>query len=1151
MIQSVRVDKNKSGHERWGSSEIYTDGNKFMQSNSELCSTKIITYILARLSQPNFGQMNITSPTPKDLKDTKKDPKKKLFYDFTNLYTVDKFGQSPEPYFEIDPSDTDFKHRFVSDFEKTLTALLARAKTQAAQSPKDVLQSLLVKIPKTLDQDSTSYRFESKSRTPGRAIQEVIDVPIQRIDVKMKITDDEGRCKTIKHKFNPEKIQKQIINKYSKYLTDDKFDTRTIVRQMTNEYSEAIDKIQRTVITVKVPKNFRVWLQDYNDYYQYREEVAEDNLVGEYLDKKLNNEAERVFDRSDPVFDKNAEKVMKASSKGDLHPTCEDDDEEESNDIVDDEVNAESEYINGEEGEEDEEDEEDEDDDDEYDEEEEEDDDSEEDSEKRWEARAKARKHDARKHKNYEEPAEDDVRPSKKGGKGDTRLASDEQGRKVDKNSMYYKQRNMGTNNSRNQSNGKGQKNKEYHDPDRHKDSPTRKYENKEAKQEQNSRIDEETSSDSEREATENNAEGVDSERDHVKKKQKSKARKEQKFGEKVTKSKKKGVLKNKNDNSEEDGGIDNDDKGDEYKRNENKARQSKSHKKKTSNSPAQRKMAKAQDQGSDSEENATPLKIKKSSKSKLKQDTEHEIDSQEENSESVNKMKRKAKKNNSKGRRKDNKNRNSPEGNENESDVNENQNDPNSGISDDENGSTNQNEQVKGRKKTNKSLQKSRDSVNIPSHKKSNPAAKKRNDKHGDADVAGDFADEGKDEYEVENEQQEEEEEEEEEDEDQSEEPSEEKRRPPKRIRSAKIVTTKAKQETVKAHERRSSVRTVKKKKIILREAKPLNQEESKISKDGHKSSTKNGPISNLPEIPKKQVRNINRSPIEGVSTKNQPQKYKQGADGSKFAINTNTLGQPLQGSGLGMRGDFNGIIGIHAGGKGIANTLSVQKSVSGMTPNIKRNLEARAEKSQMSEQAKANTDVHKSRESKYKHTGARGVEGLKDLRRSKTEVVDDIYGSRGDDGHLSADMAEEEKIEEEGEDEQGREETKENAFDFEKFLEDLKQNGKTKTSLIDMLLQAPSVLENDITVKDRAEVNRIPQHLKFESEEYERLFKKIYVWHSDLKTDLQEESEPDQLDELEDSDEGENGQDHDREKRKKEKQSKKEVDEDDEDDD
>lgn len=32
MIQSVQIEKKIPGHERWGSSEIYTDGNKFMQS---------------------------------------------------------------------------------------------------------------------------------------------------------------------------------------------------------------------------------------------------------------------------------------------------------------------------------------------------------------------------------------------------------------------------------------------------------------------------------------------------------------------------------------------------------------------------------------------------------------------------------------------------------------------------------------------------------------------------------------------------------------------------------------------------------------------------------------------------------------------------------------------------------------------------------------------------------------------------------------------------------------------------------------------------------------------------------------------------------------------------------------------------------------
>ena len=555
--------------------------------------------MLARVSQPNFGQINTASPTLKDARDIKKDPKKKLFYDFTNLYTVDKFGQSSEPFFEIDPSDADFKHRFVSDFEKTLTALLARAKTQAVQTPKDVLQSLLVKVPKTHEQEATSYRFESKSKTPGGVIQEAEDVTIQRIDVKMKITDDEGRCKTIKHKFNPEKIQKQIINKYSKYLTDNKFDARSLVRQMTHEYSEAIDRIQRHVITVKVPKNFRVWHQDYNDYYQYREEVAEDNLVGEYLDKKLNNEVERAFDKSEPVFEKGLEKVMEATSKGDLHSAGENDNKGESDDIEDNEVNAESEYINDGEDDEDDEDEEDEEDD-----EEEEEDNSEEDSEKRWEARAKARRHDLGKHKNYEEPTEDDVKTSKKGNKGNT-----EQERKVDKNSMYHKQRNMRTNGNRNQSNGIGQRDREYHSPNGQRASPTRRHENQEAGLDQSIRINGETSSSSDRETTENNAEGVDSEMDHMEKKQKPKTRKEQKFGEKVTKSKKKGGLKNKRDNSEEDGGINNDDKRGEHKS------QQKSLKKKTSNSPAQRKG----DRGSDSEENATPLKITKSSKSKSK----------------------------------------------------------------------------------------------------------------------------------------------------------------------------------------------------------------------------------------------------------------------------------------------------------------------------------------------------------------------------------------------------------------------------------------------------------------------------------------------------------------------------------------------------
>lgn len=293
-IQNIKTDKKKTtNHLSWSPVEVITDGKKFLQARRSHNKIEVIA-----------GENTFLSP--RGTRENKKDHKRRLFYEFDKMRTVENWKTT----LGSNGDEDDFvRGQPVRDFEKEINKIVMKINHPSVKDPREILKSLLIPspVPDYLLQQQPQQMKKSHSHSKNAS---GISLKSNTIEVDMNIVDGEGGFRRIKHQYNPEKLQKKIIEKYSNYLTDKRYDTQVIVRKITNEYSKALKKINRNGLMVKVPKNFKVWMQDFNDFYQERAENDVDDdypdylvqkQLDEYLDNKLNNEVDKNLENS-PIY---------------------------------------------------------------------------------------------------------------------------------------------------------------------------------------------------------------------------------------------------------------------------------------------------------------------------------------------------------------------------------------------------------------------------------------------------------------------------------------------------------------------------------------------------------------------------------------------------------------------------------------------------------------------------------------------------------------------------------------------------------------------------------------------------------------------------------------------------------------------------------
>jgi len=246
--------------------------------------------------------MESTFLSPRGPKENRRDHKRKLFYEFDKLYTVENWKTTLG---SNDDNQSNFlRGQPVQDFEKEIHKIVSKIKHPSVKDPREILKSLL--IPSPISEHLLRQYKQTKKNKGDMLSKNASGIRLQsnHIEVDMNIIDGEGGFRRIKHKYNPEKLQKKIIEKYSDMLTDKRYDTQTIVKKITREYSKALGQINRNGLMVKVPKNFKVWMQNYNDFYHERDEDDQDDYpdyivqkqLDDYLDNKLNNEVDKTMD---------------------------------------------------------------------------------------------------------------------------------------------------------------------------------------------------------------------------------------------------------------------------------------------------------------------------------------------------------------------------------------------------------------------------------------------------------------------------------------------------------------------------------------------------------------------------------------------------------------------------------------------------------------------------------------------------------------------------------------------------------------------------------------------------------------------------------------------------------------------------------------
>jgi len=194
---------------------------------------------------------------------------------------------------QLDETQTHANH--LANFEKRMTEAIHVINNMNPSNPYEILKALFPSASKIKQQSNGSQED---------IIKHNIKEKLQPIPMNLKLTDDNGNTKNITYEFNPEKLQKQILRKYSAKLIDHIDNPAIIVRQMTNEYNNMIQQIRTKGFTIRIPKGFKINLSDFNDYYcakdeaELAEEIEEEaiqNQIDQFLDDRIAEITEEVL----------------------------------------------------------------------------------------------------------------------------------------------------------------------------------------------------------------------------------------------------------------------------------------------------------------------------------------------------------------------------------------------------------------------------------------------------------------------------------------------------------------------------------------------------------------------------------------------------------------------------------------------------------------------------------------------------------------------------------------------------------------------------------------------------------------------------------------------------------------------------------------
>jgi hypothetical protein len=154
--------------------------------------------------------------------------------------------------------------------------------------------------------------LSSNSKNPYKILQSLVsnftpfyqNIPgnnNQRVNLPIKIEDGEGNMRDLSVKINTQNLERHLLQKYSNRLLQNQYDSSNIIKKMTKEYQELLNKLVNKSLVIRIPREFKVSLDDFNDYYtlksQQELEAEEEAKLKKEKEHKEKEEAQKTVEQ--------------------------------------------------------------------------------------------------------------------------------------------------------------------------------------------------------------------------------------------------------------------------------------------------------------------------------------------------------------------------------------------------------------------------------------------------------------------------------------------------------------------------------------------------------------------------------------------------------------------------------------------------------------------------------------------------------------------------------------------------------------------------------------------------------------------------------------------------------------------------------------
>lgn len=236
---------------------------------------------------------------------------KKCFYDPYKMYSIKDFSYAGTD----EALDYEQNKDHIVSFQHYIRRLMTELNSSKPYSVRDTMSDHFQVLDKQKEREKGLKTILEQNKYVD-AKNPALKAPQKRIPVKLTLVNEDGTTQVISHMLNPDRLQEQLVRKYSHVLSSGKYPEEKVIRKMAKDYNNMLNSVKKGGFKVSVPKKYKPQLQDYNDYYTLKgpEDMDDSEVENEYqaMNEIIGNQIEEELNPDDDVLS-----VMRTSSSED------------------------------------------------------------------------------------------------------------------------------------------------------------------------------------------------------------------------------------------------------------------------------------------------------------------------------------------------------------------------------------------------------------------------------------------------------------------------------------------------------------------------------------------------------------------------------------------------------------------------------------------------------------------------------------------------------------------------------------------------------------------------------------------------------------------------------------------------------------------